>query len=168
MALALKTAACQQILDDCELELAEIEKIISKLSSFDKQVHFLTRYAIIISAAAMEKVCKELITNYCETGANAQMKSFLNKNFREQALNVKYALICKTLNRFDDDWNRTFKTDLNRLKSAGKWKTSLDSLIDLRNSFAHGGRPTTTFKAVHEYFRHSRRVILILERAILT
>lgn len=168
MALALKNATCQQMLDDCEAELVEIERILSQLSSFDKQVPFLTRYSIIISAATMEKVCKGLIVDFCEVGSNVQMKHFLDKNFREQALNVKYDAICKTLCRFDDEWNRKFKSDLNNLKSASKWRTSLDSLIDLRNSFAHGGRPTTTFKTVHEYFRHSRRVMIILERSILS
>jgi hypothetical protein len=94
------------------------------------------------------------------------MKYFLNKNFREHALNVSYGMLCKTLCRFDDNWNNRFKSKLKQLKSAEEWKDSLNSLIVLRNDFAHGGKPTTTIKTVHKYFRHSRRIVLILEKSI--
>lgn len=136
------------------------------MGSFDKQVPFLTRYAIIRSAGSLELALKNIIGDYCEIGASSQAKRFLYKNFRRRALNLSYDTICQSLNYFDDEWSVRFKAHLGRLSNGPQWRSDLDSLIDLRNDFAHGGKPTASFEDIYQYFRHGRRVI-VLERCIL-
>ncbi len=167
MTLLFRNVEAEKLMNDCQQELEDIKKIIKKLSSFDAQVPFLTRYAVIRSSGSLEMAYKSMICDSCETGANRQMKKFLEKNFREKPVNLKYDMICKSLTSFDEAWNKNFKLRLRAVKKGDSWKTSLDSLMELRNSFAHGGKPTASFADVFEYFKHSRRILILVDRIVI-
>ena len=44
--------------------------------------------------------------------------------------------------------------------------TSLQSLVDARNDFAHGGNPNATISDVLTYFTHARRIMEIMDDVI--
>lgn len=162
-----KNLDAQKFLNDCDSELDEIKLILKKIGRFDQQVSYLTRYSIILSASSLELFYKKLITDKCEAGGSSQLRFFLGRKFGKSPINLKYDSLCRSLTDFDKNWNSHFKDNLCKLKSADEWKTSLDSLIDLRNEFAHGGRPTVTFTDIKTYFKHSRRIMNVLERSLL-
>ncbi len=166
MSLTFYNTDCRQNFLDCKLELENIRRIAKNRGPFDKEILYLSRYAIIISSASTEVICKTMIADYCEEGSNRQMKNYLNRNFREQPFNVRYDALCKQLKKFDDEWYKIFKKKLNKLSSSDQWKFDLDSLVGIRNDFAHGGRPTTSIESIISYYKHSIRVLLVLERAI--
>lgn len=166
MALTFKNPDCQVIYAQCVSELSAIDTLLKNKSPGDKDVPYLTRYAIIVSASTLENICKTMIADYCESGANAIAKQYIYKTFRKKPLNVKYKTLCSTINNFNDKWRTDFKTDIKSKKNGQKWIDGLNSLVDLRNSFAHGGRPTNSFNEVHDYFKRAVRVIMILERKI--
>lgn len=166
MALRLTNASCQLTLHECEIELNYIRTTLKKIPSFDKQVPILTRYSIIRSTSAIEVVFKNLIADFSEVGANPQARNFIAKNFREKAVNLRYSMICRVLLEFDENWEKQFKNEIKKINSAARWTSSLDSLVEIRNEFAHGGMPTVSFNSVYTYFKHARRVMIVLERCI--
>ncbi|MDQ7000824.1 MAG: HEPN domain-containing protein [Mariprofundus sp.] len=81
-------------------------------------------------------------------------------------MNPSYSNICKGLASFDETWKNKFKNNVNKLKDKNKVLDSLDSLNNARNTFAHGGSPSTSFVNVQEYFRDSVKVLEALELAL--
>lgn len=167
MGRAIKNIEAKAIINDCKSELQALSKIIiNKQSKFSPEVPFLCRYSIIISAGTLEKAFKIIISDACEAGASTQLKNYLNKNFRSKPTNLKYNELCNSLMSFDPTWNALFKEKLKSLKDGMKWKSELDSLIDLRNDFAHGGKPTPTIKDIINYFHGGVMMLIIMEDAI--
>ena len=64
-------------------------------------------------------------------------------------------------------WVKRFKSAISAHPDAVKIKTSLASLVDARNDFAHGGSPTVTLSDVIDYFNYSKHIILILDCIIV-
>ena len=64
------------------------------------------------------------------------------------------------------EWKNAFKTSVNINSDSSALHTSLQSLVDARNDFAHGGNPTVTITDIINYFADSRKVIEILDSII--
>ena len=74
--------------------------------------------------------------------------------------------ICKSLLRFDEEWHKNFKAKLASNKKKKKIESSLKSLNDARNEFAHGGYPKVSFLSVKTYFEDSKKIIEYLDDII--
>lgn len=74
--------------------------------------------------------------------------------------------ICKLLHDFDEDWKKDFKAQLDLEPNKANLLTSLQSLVDARNEFAHGGCPTATINDVVIYFDHAKRIIEIMDSVV--
>ncbi len=44
--------------------------------------------------------------------------------------------------------------------------TSLQSLVDARNDFSHGGNPTISLADVVSYYAHAKRIIEIMDAVV--
>lgn len=82
-------------------------------------------------------------------------------------MNPSYSNICKLLKDFDEDWLTEFKTSINNSSDKTTWMTSLQSLVDARNDFAHGGNPSASIGDVIIYYQHSRAVIEALDSNVI-
>ena len=74
--------------------------------------------------------------------------------------------ICKTLRQFDKEWNRVFKEKLNTHPNSERLKSSIDSLNNARNSFAHGDNPSSSFENIQSYFNDCVSILEILDAVI--
>lgn len=72
----------QQMLDDCQLELDNINEWIRN-NNLDTNVRYLTSYSVIKASGTIEYVFKQIVYDYLAYGTNNEAKNFLNKNILE-------------------------------------------------------------------------------------
>lgn len=138
----------QLLLTNCDSELAHIETIITGLGG------------------TIEIAFKPLIADFCSKRSKPQVKNFLNKRVRENSANPSYQRILQILAEFDGNWVTTFKTQMQSLANYNSITSSVQSLVDARNDFAHGGNPTITFADIKNYFDEAKQLILTLDNVI--
>jgi hypothetical protein len=156
----------QRLIDSCQADIDQVNKIIIGLGLSSNIVPYLTRYAIIRACGTIETAFKSIIADYCSYRSKKQVKAFLDSQVRENSANPTYDNICKLLKYFDTDWNNDFKNQINAHPRKYHMKTSLQSLVNVRNQFAHGGNPTISISDLIQYFLDSKDVIKILDRVV--
>jgi hypothetical protein len=157
----------QSLLSDCDNELAHIDALISTHGGTSLIVPYLNKYSVIRSCGTIEISFKTLIADYCSKRSKQQVKNFLNKKVRENSANPSYSRILQVLSDFDDSWVTNFKTQMQALANYRSIQSSIQSLVDARNEFAHGGNPTITFTDLRNYFNESKLMIITLDSVIV-
>ena len=94
------------------------------------------------------------------------MKNYLTKLVRNSSSNPSFDNMCSLLKSFDSQWHQNFKYEVNSDPASASLKTSLQSLVDARNEFAHGGSPRISISDVIAYFRAARQVIEKLDMVV--
>lgn len=156
----------QQLLTDCDTELAHIDSIIASLGGTNLIVPYLNKYSVIKSCGTIEISFKTLIADFCSKRSKPQVKKFLNKRVRENSANPSYDRILQILAEFDGNWVINFKNQMQALTNYNSITSSIQSLVDARNDFAHGGNPTITFTDIKHYFSESKFLIETLDNVI--
>lgn len=157
----------EQQLNSCQLELTNIQGIITGLGVTSNIVPYLTKYSVIRACGSIESAFKTVIADYCEYRSKRQVKRFISKRIREGSANPSFDMICKFLGEFDEDWKTNFKNQLNLEPNKQNMKDSLQSLVDARNDFAHGGNPSASINDVISYYGNSRKIIEIMDQVII-
>jgi RiboL-PSP-HEPN len=157
----------QQILDACANELNQIKAIIDNLGQTSNPVPFLTKYSIIRACGAIEVSYKNIVADYCSWRSKPQVKNYIDSKVRESSRNPSYSNICQLLEEFDSTWNSTFKTNAKALPDITDIQTSLDSLVDARNEFSHGGNPTITIGDIIAHFTNSRKLVELIDAMLI-
>lgn len=156
----------QRLLDDCSVELSHVSTLIGSLGVASSIAPYLNKYALIRACGSIEQAFKSIICDYCSRRSKKQVKRFLGQRVRESSMNPSYANICKLLKDFDEDWHSEFKACINSAPNKSVLMTSLTSLVDARNDFAHGGNPSSSIGDVTTYFRNCRAVIEALDSKV--
>jgi hypothetical protein len=151
----------------CDAELAQVRSLIDGLGVTSNIVPYLTKYAVIRACGSIELSFKTIIADYCVYRSKKQVKRFIDRRVREGSANPSIENINRFLNDFDEGWRNSFKAQLNGEVNKSVILTSLQSLVDARNDFAHGGSPSATILDVIAYFSHARRVIEIMDTIIV-
>lgn len=154
------------LLDDCSTELAAIEVLINGLGLGSTIVPYLSKYGLIKACGTIEQAFKSVVADRCAYRARAQIKNYLTDKVRNSSSNPSFDNICKLLKSFDAGWKTAFKDAVNNHGRASSLKTSLQSLVDARNEFAHGGSPRVSIGDVRQYFQDAREVIVELDRVV--
>jgi len=157
----------EKMLIDCQVDLEQTNTIIAGLGLGSLIVPYLTKFAIIRACGTIEVVFKTIIADFCDKRSKKQVKFFISKKVRENSCNPSYDKICQVLSDFDEKWKEDFKTGMKKNVDYLILKTSLQSLVDARNDFAHGGNPSSSIKDVIRYFSDSRTVVEILDSVVL-
>lgn len=150
----------------CRADLDRVKIIIDGLGLHGAVVPYLTNYSIVRACGGIEISFKTIIADYCSHRSKPQVKAFLNRRVREGSANPSYGNILKTLKDFDEGWSNGFKTRLGAESNKQQLLGSLQSLVDARNDFAHGGSPSLSINDVIGYFSHSRRIIELLDATV--
>ncbi|MDY0202294.1 MAG: HEPN domain-containing protein [Tenuifilaceae bacterium] len=150
----------------CKQELERIRAIIKKMGSASSPVSYLTKYAIIKTCGTIELCFKTIISDSCVEGQSQQIKNYIDKTFRNSSMNPNKDNMLKALNLFDKSWNTKFKERLKSLEHKERILDSLNSLNEARNTFAHGGNPSTSFENVNDYFMDSVKIIEIIDKIV--
>jgi len=167
MELNISNDSVAERIESCVDEFHKIGSIISGMGSMSHPVPYLTRYSIIRACGTIEYGYKTIISDVNQDSQTEQIKNFINKRFRNSSMNPSYENIISSLRGFDNNWAEKFKTEVNALEYPTKVKSSLKSLNEARNAFAHGGSPSTSFLNVEVYFGDCVKILESIERAIL-
>lgn len=150
-------------LEDVKLELNEISNIINK-NKTNKISKYLTSYAIIQASGTIEITMKSLIFEYLINGSNKETIKFLENMILESSANPSTGQIQKLLQNINSDWKDKFLTEL---KNKNHLKSDLNSLVQLRNDFAHGNSTSgISIKNVIKYYLSGIEVLEILNNII--
>lgn len=161
----MNNLSAKEKIETCLEELNKIDKLIDGMGKLSNPVPYLTKYAIIKSCGTIE-YCFKTILSDIHNGQSSQVINFINNMFRNSSINPSKDNICKSLSRFDENWNDTFKDTLKNHPNKAKLESSLASLNNARNTFAHGGQPSASFENVVDYFKDSVEIIKILDNIV--
>lgn len=150
-------------LNNCDDELKKIRERINK-DKFDDMVMFLQRYAIIKACGTVEFVVKNMIADHVDAGTIPEVQSYISFRVRDSSTNPSTGNISNLLGEFSSSvWKANFDE---KVKAHGTEKASLNSLVQLRNDFAHGQSPNTTINTIIRYFDDSRLIITLVEETL--
>jgi len=155
------------LLQQCEFDLQRIDLIIQALGSTNNAVPYLTKYAIIKVCGTLEQCFKIIISDFSCLGQSTQVKKFIDISFRESSINPNLDNIHKSLKKFDEQWNENFKNLLNVDPDVNRIRSSITSLNNARNEFAHGGNPTLTFTDLNSYFTDTKKIIEFIDQSLI-
>lgn len=163
----------QQMIDDCNNELADIQVKFSRLSPTDREVRYLTNYALIKACGTAELVYRSIIADYFKVYSSNQIDKYLESTIRDSSHSASYKNMCKLLGKFDDSWCGNFKnavarhTDSFGNNDGQKLMLSSDSLVNNRHAFAHGKSTSASFTQIRDYFCDVVELIKILDSVVI-
>jgi hypothetical protein len=162
----MNNASVEDELANCKSELDHIAALINGLGLTSTISPYLSKYAVIRSCGSVETAFKSLIADFVSRRGKKQVKRFLHRKIRSGSANPSFANMCKFLLDFDEQWKKDFKEQLDLDPNKTSLLTSLQSLVDARNDFAHGGSPSVTITDVLRYFEDARRILEKLDNII--
>ena len=151
----------ERLLQDCAIELNNIQQWISN-HNLDSNIRFLTSYSVIKACGTIEIVFKQMIYDYLSLGANDEAKAFLNKNIIEASFNPSPGQIYRLLEKINTTWRQTFESYISGTNQKGQLK----SLVELRNSFAHGSVITASMSDIKNYYNAGMWILEKLDETI--
>lgn len=150
-----------KLLYDCDLELQRISKWIDK-NKIDSNVKYLVSYAVIKSCGTIEHVLKSTLYEYLKKGSPLETQNYLQKQILEASYNPSPEKINQLLKNMNPIWNDEFKK---RTRTTDD-KAKLDSLVNLRNDFAHGSSISATITNVIDYYESAKNIISCIDGII--
>lgn len=154
------------LVEDCSSDLERISLIIEELGGTDRAIQYLTKYSIIKVCGTLEQCFKTIISDFSTLNQNQQLKNYVDSTFRESSINPNINNIYNSLAKFDENWKANFKLRLNADENKSRILSSLQSLNNARNEFAHGGNPNTTFNDVKNYFLDAKAIIEYIDASM--
>ena len=152
------------ILNDTKNELLEIKKWIDQeKNKFDSKSRLLISYSIIKACGSIEVVFKHIIFDCLSDGVNDKTVSYIEKMILDSSCNPSTRNMGNMLQKISPLLKNNFE---NRLKLIGK-KDKINSLVQLRNDFAHGDSIRVSIETVVTYFSAAVEVLNILDEVVL-
>lgn len=152
-----------EMLDDTERELKEIRKWINKdRNKFDSKTRYLISYSVIKASGTIEVVFKHLIFDDLVVGAKEETKTYLENMIVESSCNPNTGNMSNMLQSISAERRKEFDE---QVKESG-YKDKINSLIQLRNDFAHGDSINVSIDTVITYFKSAIEVLKILDLVV--
>lgn len=150
----------------CNEELDKIDVMIENILGHTSPIiPFLTKYSIVRACGTIEYCFKTIISDL-HSGNSPQITNYIDNTIRNSSMNPSISNICKTLKKFDENWNDDFKKQLKKHTKYKRLIDSIDSLNNARNSFAHGGTPSASFENIRNYYKDTVIIIEILDNVV--
>lgn len=126
---------------------------------------YLKKYSVIRASGGIESAFKKIIADRVDEGSHEQIKNFVRKNVRDTSRNPKFGTIEAILQEFDPRWRQRF-SELINLANSVRLKNALKTLVNARNSFAHGGDTDMNIDSVITHFLDGVTVISYLDQTV--
>lgn len=147
------------LLTQCRSELDHVQASIATLGVMSPVAPYLTKYAVIRACGTVEASFKALVADFCSKRSKKQVKRYIGLKIVRSSTNPSHEKIVEMLSQFDENWRRMFKANIGSDPNKAQLLDSLQSLVDARNEFAHGGSPTLSINDVIKHFDHARKVL---------
>ncbi len=154
------------LLEQCRAELTHVQDSITTLGLTSPVAPYLTKYAVIRACGVVEVSFKALIADFCSKTSTKQVKRYIALKITRSSANPSHNKIVEMLDQFDENWKTKYKSNIGTDPDKTHLLDSLQSLVDARNDFAHGGNPTLSINDVIKHFDHARRVIKHVDLAV--
>lgn len=155
----------QSSIDSCIEELQRIDTLIENLLGHTSPIiPYLTKYAIVRACGTIEYCFKTIIADL-HTGS-PQVMNYIDNTIRSSSMNPSIPNICSTLKKFDENWKTSFTQKISSHEHPQRLRDSIESLNNARNSFAHGGTPSSSFENVRDYFNDTVLIISMLDEVV--
>jgi hypothetical protein len=152
----------QRKIDDATSEIDSIESWI-KDNSLDRNTQYLIKYSIIRACSTIEVVFKNIMYNKLIESCNKEAKEYMKKKILESSMNPRTGNMENLLQEVNPTWKAHFQE---KLKEINDKKSDLNSLVGLRNDFAHGDSISVTIKSVKRYYSSGITILHELEKVI--
>lgn len=151
------------LLENTDRELEEIRKWINaERNKFDSKTRYLISYSVIKSSGSIEVVFKQIIYDYLTNGVEEKTATYLEKMILDSSCNPNTGNMSNMLQNICVEWKKRFDTEV---KSSGK-KDKINSLVQLRNDFAHGDNITVSIDTVITYYEAAKEILYILDSVV--
>lgn len=108
---------------------------------------------------SVEVIFKGMVYDYLADGAKIEAKVYLEKMILDSSCNPNTGNMSNMLQYISSDWKLKFDLDV---KNSG-YKDKLNSIVQLRNDFAHGDNINVSIDTVITYFSSAVEILKILE-----
>lgn len=147
------------VIERLERKLDEMFVLVASLPNGEVKAR-LTDYLCIRTSGLIERVVKQLVGDFMEDASQEEVNRFV-VNKLQNVTNLNHVKIEKLLETFSKDWQDEYIREATLQEIA-----SLNSILDLRNSIAHGGNHTAGFNVVKGHYDNVKTVIGRLKRII--
>lgn len=153
----------KQKLDDVLSELEIIREWINKdRNKFDVKTKYLISYAVVKASGSIETVFKQIIFDFLVFNARQETSKYLEKMILDSSSNPKTGNMSNMLQNISSEKRNIFDQ---KVKESDK-KDKLNSLVQLRNDFAHGGNINISIDTIITYYDAGRSILDILDDTI--
>lgn len=156
----------QELIDECTAEINDIETRIATMSALDKEVRYLTHYALIKASGTAEFVYRSIVADYFSALSDSRIDTYLDASVRKSSMSIKCDMMCKLLGKFDDQWQKNFRKAVGDHENGQKIIAASNSLATNRHDFAHGKTPTATFNDIKNYYFDVLELIKIFDSVV--
>ena len=130
--------------------------------SDDEVKSLLAKIICIRISGLLEVAIKSRISDYSDKKTPKEIKRFLTQKFKD-ITNLKTSKLCDVLGAFSSDWKDEFEEEI---RNNQQIKSSLDSLITLRNDIAHGQTCSISLNHVQQYYNDVKIAIGLFDKII--
>lgn len=154
---------CKMKLEETEKELEEIEQWInSDRNKFESKTRYLISYAVIKASGTVEVVFKNIIYDFLSENVKEETAYYIEKMILDSSCNPNVGNMSKILQNISPAFKKQFDEKVKR----SEMKDKINSLVQLRNDFAHGKSLTVSIETVITYFESAKNIILILDEVV--
>lgn len=156
----------QDLIKECSTEINDIESRIASMSAFDNEVRYLTYYALIKASGTAEFVYRSIVADYFSQLSSSRIDTYLDAAIRKGSMSAKYEMMCKLLGKFDEQWQKSFRSAVQAHPNSQRIIAASNSLVTNRHNFAHGKTPTATFTDIKAYYLDVLELIKIFDSVV--
>lgn len=141
-----EVAKLRQRLDATFKRISDVGSNIEVQSDFAK-------YLCVLVSGFLEKAVAQLALEHAKRTGAPSLQRFVERNTR-RFTNANAQRLKNLLGSFDPIWRRRLENLL-----IDEYKDAVDSIVDLRNTIAHGGSVGVTYQRVSDYYIVIKKVV---------
>jgi hypothetical protein len=111
------------------------------------------RYLCVLVSGFLEQALTELVVEHARRTGGPSLVRYVHSRMRRHS-NVNTQRLLELAGSFHQDW----RVDLERY-IVDERKAAIDSVVDLRNTIAHGRQTSVTMTTVRGYYEHVKDVV---------
>jgi len=141
---------------------AEVARLKQRIDATFKRIEGLdsdlelrsdfARYLCVLVSGYLETSIAELVLEHARRSSTPTLHRFVEVK-TPRFTNANSQRLQNLLGSFDLDWRQTLESSL-----VDERNNAVDSVVDLRNTIAHGGFVGVTYQRISEYYRRAHEV----------
>jgi hypothetical protein len=131
---------------------ATFDRVARVGSDLELQSDF-ARYLCVLVSGYLERAVAELVLEHARRSGGSSLQRFVELRTR-RFTNANTERLQNLLGSFDPDWRQTLESFL-----GDELKDAVNSIVNLRNTIAHGGSVDLTYRRVSDYYVRVQRVV---------